>query len=323
MFNLADCCRQLLGLQDAGFYNVSTVTRAEGAEGGYCFTCMPAPDNPCAYMNSSCQPNCGAELDDSPPTSIAPQCAGLRRRVLIRTLRAVAPGEELCWDYRAVCDTRDDELPCLCGSQQCRGKFLEYVEPVRAFSYYLRMALLACDRPELTDHDLRSLDLLGMRGALLSFVGGARLPGWLLKWCALLSGGQATEDARALVTAMQALRFFLAAQADRMTPPFERLERCPDNSYRFTLTTYSAVKVHDVPLDIARYDARLLQPPKRKQRFGTLRLDGLHVLATMCKYTCGSPADCLTAFQEEIRGLHIDGSHYVLPSLVVKMKAKS
>jgi hypothetical protein len=197
---------------------------------------------------------------------------------------------------------------------------LEYVEPVRAFAYYLRMALLACDRPELTDHDLRSLDLLGLRGALLCFVGGAPLPGWLLKWCALLSGGQVAEDAGALITAMQAIRFFLAAQVDRAAPPFERLERCPDSSYRFTLTAYSAVKVHDVPLDIVQYDARLLYPvalqpptPKRSHRFGTLRLDGMHALATMCRYTCGSPADCLAAFREDIQGVGTDGPHYVLP----------
>jgi uncharacterized protein len=58
-----------------------------------------------AYLNHSCDPNC--EIDE------------IKGRAWIFTLREIAAGEELLWDYNLY----DDEAPapCHCGSRKCRG----------------------------------------------------------------------------------------------------------------------------------------------------------------------------------------------------------
>ena len=56
------------------------------------------------YVNHSCDPNCG-----------------IVGSVLLVTMRDVAAGEELCFDY-AMTDTDDyDEFECSCGTPTCRG----------------------------------------------------------------------------------------------------------------------------------------------------------------------------------------------------------
>ena len=55
------------------------------------------------YVNHSCDPNCG-----------------IIGSVLLVTMRDVAAGEELCFDY-AMTDTDDyDEFACSCGTATCR-----------------------------------------------------------------------------------------------------------------------------------------------------------------------------------------------------------
>ena len=58
-----------------------------------------------AYLNHSCDPNC--EVDE------------IKGRVWIFSLRNIAAGEELVWDYNLY----DDEAPapCSCGASNCRG----------------------------------------------------------------------------------------------------------------------------------------------------------------------------------------------------------
>jgi SET domain-containing protein len=58
-----------------------------------------------AYLNHSCDPNC--EVDE------------IKDRVWILTIRDIAAGEELLWDYNLYDD--DDPAPCHCGSPKCRG----------------------------------------------------------------------------------------------------------------------------------------------------------------------------------------------------------
>jgi hypothetical protein len=58
-----------------------------------------------AYLNHSCDPNC--EVDE------------VKGRVWIRSLREIAAGEELVWDYNLYDD--EDPAPCHCGSRKCRG----------------------------------------------------------------------------------------------------------------------------------------------------------------------------------------------------------
>jgi hypothetical protein len=61
------------------------------------------PFAPADYVNHSCEPNCG----------IIGSC-------LMVTMRDVAAGEELCFDY-AMSDTNDyDEFVCECGTPSCR-----------------------------------------------------------------------------------------------------------------------------------------------------------------------------------------------------------
>ncbi len=56
------------------------------------------------FVNHSCDPNCG-----------------IVGSILLVTMRDVAAGEELCFDY-AMTDTDDyDEFACSCGAASCRG----------------------------------------------------------------------------------------------------------------------------------------------------------------------------------------------------------
>jgi SET domain-containing protein len=57
------------------------------------------------FVNHSCEPNCETDEEND--------------RVYISTIRDVAAGEELTYDY-CLYDSEDD-APCSCGSRQCRG----------------------------------------------------------------------------------------------------------------------------------------------------------------------------------------------------------
>jgi SET domain-containing protein len=58
------------------------------------------------FINHSCDPNCETEEDDD-------------GRVWIRSIRDIAAGEELTYDY-CLYDGDGDE-PCFCGAASCRG----------------------------------------------------------------------------------------------------------------------------------------------------------------------------------------------------------
>ena len=62
-----------------------------------------------------CDPNCDAVIDDG--------------RIWIETIRDVAPGEELAYDYAYVLEERHTpaakrRFPCRCGAARCRGTIL-------------------------------------------------------------------------------------------------------------------------------------------------------------------------------------------------------
>ena len=74
-----------------------------------------AKGNAARWINHSCQPNCDTYEDD--------------RRIFVRAIRTIQPGEELTYDYaieagepltRAV----KERWPCWCGAQKCRGTVL-------------------------------------------------------------------------------------------------------------------------------------------------------------------------------------------------------
>ena len=71
--------------------------------------------NAARWINHACEPNCEAEEDG--------------RRIFIKALRKIKPGEELFFDYRLVIEERytaklKKEYACWCGSPKCRGTML-------------------------------------------------------------------------------------------------------------------------------------------------------------------------------------------------------
>ena len=71
--------------------------------------------NDARFINHSCDPNCDAVVE-----------AG---RIWIETIRDVAPGEELAYDYAFVLEERHTpaakrRYPCSCGARNCRGTML-------------------------------------------------------------------------------------------------------------------------------------------------------------------------------------------------------
>jgi SET domain-containing protein len=57
------------------------------------------------FVNHSCDPNCETDEEDG--------------RVFITSIRNIAAGEELTYDYWLY--DGDDDAPCYCGSKSCRG----------------------------------------------------------------------------------------------------------------------------------------------------------------------------------------------------------
>lgn len=71
--------------------------------------------NAARWINHSCDPNCDAVIENG--------------RIFIETIRDVAPGEELAYDYAYVLDERHTptakrRFPCHCGAASCRGTIL-------------------------------------------------------------------------------------------------------------------------------------------------------------------------------------------------------
>jgi len=62
-------------------------------------------DGVAAFINHCCDPNCEADEIDG--------------RVWIIALRDIAAGEELSYDYNLY--DGDDDAPCCCGAENCRG----------------------------------------------------------------------------------------------------------------------------------------------------------------------------------------------------------
>jgi cyanophycin synthetase len=89
------------------------------------------PPVPLAYLNHSCDPNCGVLIR-----------SGIESIELF-TLRTIAPGEEMTLDYETF-ETEFEALtgPCLCGTASCRKKLVGYagLPPERRKFYGLYVA---------------------------------------------------------------------------------------------------------------------------------------------------------------------------------------
>src|SRR3982750_2014019 len=71
--------------------------------------------NEARFINHSCDPNCDAVIEDG--------------RIWIETVRDVAAGEGLAYDYAHVLEERHTpaakrRFPCHCGAARCRGTLL-------------------------------------------------------------------------------------------------------------------------------------------------------------------------------------------------------
>jgi SET domain-containing protein len=76
--------------------------------------------NAARWINHRCDPNCEAVDEDG--------------RIFIEAIRAIAPGEELGYDYRLTLDERHTprvkrRWPCFCGAAACRGTLLDGKRP--------------------------------------------------------------------------------------------------------------------------------------------------------------------------------------------------
>jgi SET domain-containing protein len=87
------------------FFHIDDKHVINGLDGG----------NAAKWINHACGPNCEADEDDG--------------RVFITALRAIAPGEELNYDYGLILDGKHTkkvkkEFACRCGTRKCRGTML-------------------------------------------------------------------------------------------------------------------------------------------------------------------------------------------------------
>lgn len=65
----------------------------------------PVEDEPADYINHSCAPN-----------------AGLQGQLTVVAMRAIDPGEEVCFDYAMTDASPYDQFDCECGAPTCRGR---------------------------------------------------------------------------------------------------------------------------------------------------------------------------------------------------------
>ena len=66
------------------------------------------------YINHSCDPNCETEQDEN-------------GRIFISSLRDIAAGEELTYEYNLY-DSDDDDQDCYCGAANCRKTMFSDME---------------------------------------------------------------------------------------------------------------------------------------------------------------------------------------------------
>eukprot|EP01083_Nonionella_stella_P276925 941403_1 len=131
-------------------------------------------------LSHSCSPNC---------TSVVMAVDG-RYVIAVYALRAIARGEELCFDYNSVTESEEEyrAAVCLCGQASCRGSFLYFAgsttfqQVMRAhhnFLHRVAMVVRACSE-SVTDDDRKRVLAAGIKSSVLE-----GLPSWCVKWVAL------------------------------------------------------------------------------------------------------------------------------------------
>lgn len=228
-YELQDAVKRASGAELPDFYNIA-LERPKHDPSGYdvLFVDASRRGTLASRVSHSCGPNCAA----------VPLRSRGRLRIALYTLREVAPGEELTFDYACVSESEREfrEAICLCGSVGCRGSYLYYTGS-RSFSAVLAARHCSLDRTALvlragleplSDADRARLRAEGVGDACLCDPrhDGRRVPAWLEKWAALaLEFGELEErllrdvlaaDARGLYTPEAAAAEAAGVRANRL-----------------------------------------------------------------------------------------------------------
>ncbi|KAL5793974.1 hypothetical protein ACOSP7_002568 [Xanthoceras sorbifolium] len=165
------------------FYNIY-LERPKGDADGYDLVVVDAMHkaNYASRICHSCRPNCEAKV-----TAVDGQY-----QIGIYTVREIQYGEEITFDYNSVTESKEEyeASVCLCGSQVCRGSYLNLTGE-GAFEKVLKewhglldrhqLMLEACELNSVTEEDYLDLGRAGLGSCLL---GG--LPNWVVAYSARL-----------------------------------------------------------------------------------------------------------------------------------------
>lgn len=93
-------------------------------------------------INHSCSPNAGVRFDGEQVDLVA--------------LRAIAPGEEIAWDYSTTLSDVDWRMPCECRSAECRGMIGSFATlPLERQRWFVERGLVA---PYLVEGEVRTVE---------------------------------------------------------------------------------------------------------------------------------------------------------------------
>ncbi|KAI9177723.1 hypothetical protein LWI28_018482 [Acer negundo] len=165
------------------FYNIY-LERPKGDADGYDLVVVDAMHkaNYASRICHSCRPNCEAKV-----TAVDGQY-----QIGIYSVREIQYGEEITFDYNSVTESKEEyeASVCLCGSQVCRGSYLNLTGE-GAFEKVLKewhgllnrqhLMLEACELNSVSEEDYLDLGRAGLGSCLL---GG--LPNWVVAYSARL-----------------------------------------------------------------------------------------------------------------------------------------
>nr|XP_033517072.1 histone-lysine N-methyltransferase ATXR3 isoform X1 [Nicotiana tomentosiformis] len=165
------------------FYNIY-LERPKGDADGYDLVVVDAMHkaNYASRICHSCRPNCEAKV-----TAVDGQY-----QIGIYSVRPIAYGEEVTFDYNSVTESKEEyeASVCLCGSQVCRGSYLNltgegaFLKVLQEYHGLLdrhQLMLEACEVNSVSEEDYIDLGKAGLGSCLL-----AGLPNWLIAYSAHL-----------------------------------------------------------------------------------------------------------------------------------------
>lgn len=156
------------------FYNIM-LERPPDSRGGYDVLYIDPifRGNFGSRMSHSCSPNCATTTITVNGRLAIVLCSPRDCVTSSVALRPIAWGEELCFDYACVSESKTEfeMATCLCGSLQCRGSFVSYADGnsfmqvmAKRFPFVKRTAVLldSCNSA-VSDDDARRLAKHGIK----------------------------------------------------------------------------------------------------------------------------------------------------------------